>query len=39
MDCSAIQTLQGFEHWAVLLDEQPLGYMQVIVRVDADKMP
>jgi hypothetical protein len=38
MDDSAVQPLQGVEHRAVVLSEQPLGYMQPIVRVDTDQM-
>ncbi len=38
MDRATVQPLQGFEHRAVIPHEQPLGYMQTIVRVDADQM-
>ena len=38
MDRSAVQPLQGFEHRAVVLPQQPLGHMQPIVRIDADQM-
>ena len=38
MDGATIQLRQGLEHGAVVLPEQPLGYMQPIVRVDADQM-
>ena len=38
MDGATVQPRQGLEHGAVVLAEQPLGYMQPIVRVDADQM-
>jgi len=38
MDGSAVQTLQSFEHWAVFPHEQPLGNVQLIIRVDTDQM-
>ena len=34
----AVEPLQGFEHRAIFLPEQPLGNMQPIVRVDPDQM-
>jgi hypothetical protein len=36
MDDLAIQTLQAFEHRAVVLPKQSLRDMQAIVRIDAD---
>lgn len=38
MDALAIQALQCFEHRAVLLDQQPLGHMESIIRVDSNQM-
>ena len=38
LDGATVQPRQGLEHGAVVLAEQPLGYMQPIVRVDADQM-
>ena len=38
MDGQTIQTLQFFEHWAVILPEQSIGHMQSIVWVDADQV-
>ena len=38
MDRAAVQSLQGFEHRAVVLPEQPLRHMQPIIRVNADQM-
>src|SRR5262245_15241932 len=37
-DLPAIQLLQGFEHWAIALVEQPIGHMEPIVWVDADQI-
>jgi hypothetical protein len=33
-----LESLQGFKHWAIVLPEQALGYMEPIVGVDADQM-
>ena len=38
MDRGTDQPRQGLEHGAVVLPEQPFGYMQPIVRIDSDQM-
>ncbi len=38
MDGPAIQSLQRFEHRAIVLPEQPIRDMQPIVGVNADQM-
>ena len=38
MKCSSVQSLQGFEHRAVRLNQQSLRHMQPIIRIDADQM-
>jgi hypothetical protein len=38
MDCAPVQSFQRLKHRAVTLPEQPLGHMQLIIRVDADQM-
>ena len=35
---STIQSLQSFEHWTIILTEQPIGDMQAVVGVNADQM-
>jgi hypothetical protein len=35
---AAMEPLQGFEHRAIVLPTQALGYMQPIVGIDADQM-
>ena len=35
---AAMKSLQGFKHWAIVLPEQALGYMEPIVGIDADQM-
>jgi hypothetical protein len=38
MYCAAMEPLQGFEHRAIVLPEQALGYMEPVVGIDADQM-
>ena|SRR4051794_13445541 len=35
---AAMEPLEGFKHWAIVLSEQALGYMEPIVGIDADQM-
>ena len=35
---ATMEPLEGFKHWAIVLSEQALGYMEPIVGIDADQM-
>jgi DNA-binding transcriptional LysR family regulator len=38
MDHSAVQPLQGFEHWPIVLHQQSVRDVRFVVRVDADQV-